>query len=142
MTDGGDDGSKARFSALAQMSADACTLMAGSMGMMASSLPVQWFLPHLGWRGLFGLTALLIAASMMLIASNVSRDPPRSMTGGSSLSGYGAVFRHCTVLRCAPMGCARGGGLIALQFLWAEPWLDGFAGARPMSCCRVCLRSM
>jgi predicted MFS family arabinose efflux permease len=120
-----------RFSAVAQMRANSWMLMAGSMGMVASTLPVQWLLPHLGWRGLFGLTALLIAAAMMLIASNVAPDPPRSMTGDASLTGFGAVFRHRTFLRYAPMGFVHYGGLIAIQSLWAGPWLVQVCGWTP-----------
>ena len=66
-----------RFPAVAQMRATSWMLTTGSIGVVASALPVQWLLPHLGWRGLFGLTAPLIAAAMMLIASNVAPDPPR-----------------------------------------------------------------
>lgn len=61
-------------SALAQMRGYACTQMAGLMGRMPSTLPVQWLLPHLGWRGRFGLTALLVAAATMLMAGNVAPD--------------------------------------------------------------------
>jgi gentisate 1,2-dioxygenase len=35
---------------------------------------VQWLLPHLGWRGRFALTALLVAAATMLMAGNVAPD--------------------------------------------------------------------
>ena len=63
-----------RLSALAQMRANSCKLMPGSLGTVASTLPVQWLLPHLGWRGRFGLTALLVAAATMLMVGNVAPD--------------------------------------------------------------------
>lgn len=85
-----------RFSAVAQMRVNSWMLMPCSMGMVASTLPVHWLLPHLGWRGLFGLTPLLIAAATMLIASNVASDSPRSKTGDASSSGCGAFFGHRT----------------------------------------------
>ena len=34
--------------------------MRGSLGMLASILPVQWLLPSLGWRGLFWVIAALV----------------------------------------------------------------------------------
>ena len=36
-----------------QMRANAWMLMTGSLGMVASTLPVQWLLPMAGWRPLF-----------------------------------------------------------------------------------------
>ena len=41
------------FSPGAQLRANSWMLMTGSFGMLASTLPVQWLLPLLGWRGLF-----------------------------------------------------------------------------------------
>ena len=37
----------------AQMRASSWMLMTGALGMVASTLPVQWLLPLIGWRGLF-----------------------------------------------------------------------------------------
>ena len=57
--------------------------------------------------------------------------PPRSMTGDASLSGHGAVFRHRTFLRPAPMGCVHDGGLISMQSRWAGPRLIQVCGSTP-----------
>ena len=41
--------------------ANSWMLMSGSMGVVASTLPVQWLLPSIGWRGIFiGLSAILL----------------------------------------------------------------------------------
>jgi MFS family permease len=45
---------------VAQLRANSWMLMTGSLGMVASTLPVQWLLPSLGWRGLFWLVAVLV----------------------------------------------------------------------------------
>jgi MFS family permease len=42
-----------RFTPHAQMRANSWMLMSGSLGMVASTLPVHWLLPQTGWRGLF-----------------------------------------------------------------------------------------
>ena len=60
----------------AQMRATSWMLMTGSLGMVASTLPVQWLLPLIGWRGLFWALALGLAASMVLIAVVVPHDRP------------------------------------------------------------------
>ena len=39
--------------------------MTGSLGMLASTLPVQWLLPMLGWRGLFWWVAGLLLIAMV-----------------------------------------------------------------------------
>ena len=41
-------------------------LVAGSMGALASTLPVQWALPVMGWRGLFNLIAILLVTASTL----------------------------------------------------------------------------
>lgn len=50
-----------------QLRANSWMLMTGSLGMLASTLPVQWLLPHVGWRPLFWGLAALLALSMLLI---------------------------------------------------------------------------
>ena len=46
------------FAPQTQLRANSWMLMAGSLGMVASTLPVQWLLPVFGWRPLFWLVAL------------------------------------------------------------------------------------
>ncbi|MEO7009553.1 MAG: MFS transporter, partial [Caldimonas sp.] len=58
-----------RYSPVVQMRATSWMLMTGSLGMVASTLPVQWLLPLIGWRGLFWALAVALA-----IAWCVPRD--------------------------------------------------------------------
>jgi predicted MFS family arabinose efflux permease len=111
-----------RFAPVVQMRANSWMLMTGSMGMVASTLPVQWLLPHMGRRGLFWLTAALTAISMLLIALIVPADEPWQTSANRESAGYAAVFRHRTFVRFAPIGLFHYGGMIAVQSLWAGPW--------------------
>lgn len=124
-----------RFTARAQMRATSWMLMTGSSGMVASTLPVQWLLPHLGWRGLFWLLAAMFALAMLAIASMVPRDEPvRPVATGAdraAAGGYREVFRHPTFIRFLPMGFFHYGGLLALQSLWIGPWLSRVCGWTP-----------
>ena len=124
-----------RFKPQAQMRATSWMLMTGSSGMVASTLPVQWLLPHLGWRGLFWLLAALFALAMLAIASVVPRDEPLRPLGVGAdrpaAGGYAAVFRHPTFIRFLPMGFFHYGGLLALQSLWIGPWLSRVCGWTP-----------
>jgi len=64
------------FTPAAQLRANSWMLMTGSLGMVASTLPVQWLLPLVGWRPVFwGLAALLLLA-MVGIAVGVPRWNP------------------------------------------------------------------
>ena len=74
--------------------------------------------------------------SMVAIAAVVPRDPPprrvataqAPAAGGAERSGYAAVWRDPTFRRFAPMGFFHYGGLIAVQSLWAGPWLVDVCG--------------
>ena len=62
------------FSPLAQLRANSWMLMTGSLGMVASTLPVQFLLPYLGWRGLVWVLAGLLLGAAGLIVLLVPRD--------------------------------------------------------------------
>jgi len=122
------------FSEAAQLRANSWMLMTGSLGMVASTLPVQMLLPLVGWRGLFwGLAAMLLVA-MALLAWLVPRDPPAAARAEAAPgAGYGEILRHPLFLRLAPLGFFCYGGLIAVQSLWAGPWLTRVAGWSPQA---------
>jgi predicted MFS family arabinose efflux permease len=118
-----------RFTAMAQMRANSWMLMAGSSGMVASTLPVQWLLPLIGWRGLFWAIAACVGVAMLAILWAVPRDAPeRGLAARSGAGGYAEVLAHPSFVRFAPMGFFHYGGLIAVQSLWAGPWLVQVCG--------------
>ncbi len=116
------------FGPTAQMRANSWMLMTGSLGLLASTLPVQWLLPSLGWRGLFWCVALLFGMAMALMAWAVPSDAPASPPPVSDAGGYREVFRHPTFLRYLPMGFFQYGAMVALQSLWVGPWLTRVCG--------------
>jgi predicted MFS family arabinose efflux permease len=119
-----------RLEPTAQLRANAWMLMTGSLGMLASTLPVQWLLPVLGWRGLFWMLALMFALAMVAIRVLAPAEPARraAVPGGS---GYAEVFRHPVFMAYAPLAVFSYGGMIAVQSLWAGPWLVKVAGHTP-----------
>jgi MFS family permease len=119
------------FSPAGQMRANSWMLMTGSLGMIASTLPVQWLLPKLGWRGLFWLIAGLLLAAAALIAMCVRRDASHAAERMPARGGYRTIVRHPLFVRLAPMGLFCYGGLIAVQALWAGPWLTRLAQWSP-----------
>lgn len=115
----------------AQLRANSWMLMTGSLGMLASTVPVQWLLPWIGWRPVFwGLAAgigLATAAIAWLLpgwgaagdAEPAATDPDRS---------YARVWVHPYFRRMAPLGFVNYGGMIAIQSLWAGPWMVRLGG--------------
>ncbi len=120
------------FSAGAQLRANSWMLMTGSLGMLASTVPVQWLLPLLGWRGLFVAVAGCLAVAMVGVAVLVPRDAAwraaAAQPGPAGDGGYRQVFRHPAFWRVAPLGFFAYGGLIAMQSLWIGPWLTQVGG--------------
>lgn len=118
------------FTPAAQLRANSWMLMTGSLGMLASTLPVQWLLPVIGWRGLFWAVAAMLALSMVLLAVFVPRDEAAAPAAAAS-GGYREIVAHPLFRRMAPLGFFLYGGMIAMQSLWAGPWLTRVAGWTP-----------
>ena len=122
------------FEASTQMRANSWMLMTGSLGMVASTLPVQWLLPVVGWRVLFVGLALLAFASIALIAWQVPKweiAPPASTGDAQAKASYAEVWRHPYFRKMAPVGFFCYGGLVAMQTLWVSPWMIHVAGYTP-----------
>lgn len=109
------------FDTSTQLRLNSWMLMTGSLGMLASTLPVQLLLPIAGWRGLFNILAALLVLAIVLVAWHVPRARP---VAGSPTDGrYRDIARHPSFVAMAPLGFFNYGGLIAIQSLWAGPWL-------------------
>lgn len=116
----------------AQLRANSWMLMTGSLGMVASTLPVQWLVPVVGWRPLFWALAALILLAMAVIAWKVPpwhQTPPDASAPPAS---YAEVWRHRYFRRMVPIGFFSYGGMVAIQTLWAGPWMVKVAGYAPL----------
>lgn len=122
-----------------QLRANSWMLMTGSFGMVASTLPVQWLLPQMGWRPLFWGLAALTALGMALIAWLVPNwhtaqpTSPAAQGGEPPVvpKGYAEVWAHPYFRRMTPIGFFSYGGMVAVQTLWAGPWMVRVAGYSP-----------
>lgn len=125
------------FSLPAQLRANSWMLMSGSLGMVASTLPVQWLLPSIGWRGLFWVLALLFVLAMAVLALSVpvwrvsAAAPAAQGAAPAKEVGYGFIWRHPYFRLMAPVGFINYGGMVAVQALWAGPWMVKVAGYTP-----------
>lgn len=122
-----------------QLRANSWMLMTGSLGMVASTLPVQWLLPSLGWRPLFWGLAVLVLCAMGFIGWAVPKweqNQPGDVTAQHA-QGFGVVWRHPYFRRMAPLGFFCYGGLMAVQTLWAVPWMTKVAGYTALEAARA-----
>jgi predicted MFS family arabinose efflux permease len=117
----------------AQLRANSWMLMTGSFGMLASTLPVQWLVPVVGWRPLFWGLAVLTAVAMAVIAWRVPGWQAAPAPAGSSKRSYAEVWRNPYFRRMTPLGFFTYGGMIAVQTLWAGPWMVRVAGYEPVA---------
>ncbi len=118
-----------------QQRANAWMLMSGSLGMVASTLPVAYLLPALGWRGVFvligGLVLVALATVALVVPKWQAAAQPDSHpdTQPNTAVGYGPIFRHPYFQRLFPLAFFNYGGMVGIQSLWAGPWLSQVGGA-------------
>lgn len=124
-----------------QQRANSWMLMTGALGMLTSTLPVQWMLPVIGWRWMFVALAVLVALAIWVIywkvpSWRVDELPPSdekpTIAANGFLESYKQVWSHPYFRRMAPMGFFNYGGMIAMQTLWAGPWMVKVAGYTPL----------
>ena len=124
------------FNASTQLRTNSWMLMTGSLGMVAATLPVQWLLPIWGWRALFMAMAVCIALSMLairLLVPDWQRTQAPTPAARHDDGGYGAVWRSRYFWRMTPIGFFSYGGMVAIQTLWAGPWMTQVAGWTPLA---------
>jgi predicted MFS family arabinose efflux permease len=119
-----------------QLRANSWMLMTGSLGMLSSTLPVQWLMPITGWRAIFASLAVLVVVAMLLIYKVVPvwgkpQVPAHQATPDEA--GYGPVWRSAYFWRMAPVGFFCYAGMLAVQTLWAGPWMTVVGGYTPLS---------
>ena len=119
-----------------QQRANSWMLMIASLGFVSSTLPVQLLLPNFGWRWIFGGIAILILASIFLILVFIPKWNQKEIinsTKNLDQSGTLAdVWKSKFFISVIPMGLFNYGGLMAIQTLWAGPWMTRVAGYTPI----------
>ena len=115
--------------------ANSWMLMSGSLGMLASTLPVQWLLPLVGWRPLFWALAALVLLAIAVIAWAVpawQRDSEPADGQATARTSYAEVWRSRYFQKMSPLAFFNYGGLVAVQTLWAGPWMIKVCGYTPL----------
>ena len=117
------------FPAERQASLNAAVMAAGGLGALTATTTIGWALPLFGWRGIFVGLAVLVA----LVAVAIFSTPERRVDGaretlGEQLRALGGILKSRVFWRFAPQTAAIVGGFMAIQGLWAVPWLIAVNG--------------
>jgi len=119
-----------------QQRANSWMLMIASLGFLSSTLPVQLLLPSFGWRAIFGGIAILILASIFLMLLFVPnwkhQEEFNAIKNSEQIGTLAEVWRSKFFISVIPMGLFNYGGLMAIQTLWAGPWMIRVAGYTPI----------
>ncbi len=118
-----------------QQRANSWMLMIASLGFLSSTLPVQLLLPTFGWRGLFVGIAILILISIVLMLAFIPKwdhQKKESLESPIQTGSLADVWKNKFFISVIPMGLFNYGGLMAIQTLWAGPWMIRVAGYTPL----------
>jgi predicted MFS family arabinose efflux permease len=114
-------------------------LVAGSLGALSATVPVQLLLPEVGWRGVFVLMGVLLAVVSAVIGLTLPSEPAQPIQSlASQWGGYLEVFGDRYFWRYAVAAMVMQSSFVAFQGLWAGPWfitvlgLDEAAAARSL----------
>ena len=111
-------------------------LVFGTCGALTTTMPVAAILPIISWRGVFWImSGLILLATALLffrlkpIETEINAKQLASQrdnaTGDTALltTGYRAIFASPYFRRMALLGAIHQGGFMAMQTLWAGPWM-------------------
>jgi MFS family permease len=104
-------------------------VMLGALGALTATLPAEFLLVLVGWRGLFELLALVSAGCALVIYLVVPEMPAAiSGAGRPTTGGLKMIYADPRFWRLAPLSATCIGTAWALQGLWAAPWLSDVEG--------------
>jgi MFS family permease len=107
-----------------------CQMAAGGLGAIAGTTPIEAVLGILDWRGVFFMlaTLTLLVALIILIVVPEHKHGHNRESFRAQLEGIGKVFTSSLFWRAAPLTVSAQATFLAIQSLWAGPWLRDVAG--------------
>lgn len=110
--------------------ANACVMSAGAIGILVSTTPMQIAIGIYGWRNVFvALAAVTLLSALLILLLVPERDnKPTGERLGRQISQIGRILTDRAFWALAPILATTAGSHIAIQTLWAAPWLRDIAG--------------
>ena len=104
----------------------------GGLGTMAATTPIEMALEWTSWREVFHILAAVTAvASFLILFAVPAHESEREGSLNSmkeTFAGLGLIFRDRLFWRFVPVSITAMGAGLAIQGLWAGPWLHDVAG--------------
>ena len=115
----------------------------GGLGAMVATAPTEAVVAAVGWR--YGFMTLAIATAFVAVAIWFV-VPERERAGAAEplsarIGGLRGIFISRAFWRIAPLAAFSQGSFLAIQTLWAGPWLRDVAGLDPRAVSFVLLAS-
>lgn len=98
----------------------------GALGALVAATPLAWLNQQFGWRAVFlggAVVTLLSAAGILLGTRNAPPGVIWRATSDVSDAGFAQIFRNPHFWRIAPLNLTLLGVTLAVQTLWAGPYL-------------------
>jgi predicted MFS family arabinose efflux permease len=110
--------------------ANGCIMAFGALGTVAATIPANWAAETFGWRLAFaGMAAVILAvAALIFLAVPEYRDDRAPTPLRRQFAELGRIYGSRLFWRVAPLVALSAGGHVAVQTLWAGPWLRDVAG--------------
>jgi MFS family permease len=101
----------------------------GALGALSATAPVEWALSSVTWRQLFAALAFATLGVALFIRFRAP-DPEKQEYSslGETIRGLGRVYSSGVFWSVAPLSLTQQGTYLAIQSLWAGPWLRDVAG--------------
>lgn len=110
-------------------SLNATVMVAGGLGALSASVPIEMALPVLGWSGIFtAASVMLVVTAGILWTVPDQTQHTVSESFADQLRAVGTIYRSRIFWRFAPLSCLSVGSYMALQGLWAVPWMMEVVG--------------
>jgi MFS family permease len=110
--------------------ANSIIMAVGGIGIFAATIPADYVIQAVGWRGLFlGLTMISFAvAALIYFAVPERAGRPRGENWRRQVAVVVRIYSDPVFWRVAPLVALTAGSQIAIQTLWAGPWFSDVAG--------------
>jgi MFS family permease len=105
-------------------------MVAGSLGALVATIPLEFALRFTTWRTIFIVLGVVTIVAGLAIAWRVPdmQRPERAPSLASQWAGVMQVLRHSRFWWLAPIGAVGMGTFMAIQGLWAVPWMMDIDG--------------
>jgi MFS family permease len=113
------------FPAERQASYSGWIMVAGGIGALVATVPLEYALRFTHWRVVFlvlGAVTMLVAIAIAWRVPDIPK-PARTLGLAAQFAGVRSVFVHPRFWWIAPLGGFGMGSFMAIQGLWAVPWL-------------------